>query len=71
MGREDPPEQSEGIQASDPYTVTDDFVQNMTEMNSAAHQAALRQRALAASQDHGEFRSYQFRARRLYRKSLK
>ena len=34
---------SEGIQAADPYTVTDDFVQNTTEMNSAAHQAAARQ----------------------------
>ena len=43
MGREDLPEQPEGIQAADPYTVTDDFVQNTTEMSSAAHQAASRQ----------------------------
>jgi len=71
MGREDLPEESEGIQAADPYTVTDDFVQNSTEMSSAAHQAALAKRALASSHDRGEFRWYEFRARRRYRKSMK
>ena len=69
MGREDLPEQPEGIEAPDPYTVTDEFVQNTTEMNSAAHQAGRAKRALAASHDRGEFRWYEFRARRRYRKS--
>ena len=70
MGREDLPEQPEGIQA-DPYSVTDDFVQNSTEMSSAARQHALAKKALAASHDHGEFRWFEFRARRRYRKSRK
>ena len=69
MGREDLPEESEGIEAADPYTVTDEFVQNTTEMNTAAHQAGRAKRALAASHDRGEFRWYEFRARRRYRKS--
>jgi hypothetical protein len=71
MGRDDSPDQPEGVEAPDPYTVTDDFVQNTTEMSSAARQASLAKRARAASRGHGEFRWYEFRARRRYRKSLK
>ncbi len=69
MSREDQPQQPEGYQDSDPYAVTDELVQNTTEMSSAAHQAGLAKRAVAASHDHGEFRWYEFRARRRYRKS--
>ena len=69
MGREDLPEQPEGIEAPDPYTVTDEFVQATTEMSSAAHEAGRAKRALAARHNRGEFRWYEFRARRRYRKA--
>jgi hypothetical protein len=65
MGREG--SSDDGVQASDPYTVTDDFVQNTTEIASEVRRASLAKKARAASHRRGEFRWYEFRARRRHR----
>jgi hypothetical protein len=66
MGGDDSAKQSEGVQAPDPYTVTDDYVQNTTEIGSAVRQAALAKKARAAAHRRGEFRWFELRARRQY-----
>ena len=70
MGRDGSSEQPEGVQAPDPYTVTDDYVQNTTEIGSAVRQAGLAKKARAANHRHGKFRWFEFRARRQHRKGI-
>lgn len=53
--------------APDPHVVSDDYLQNTTEISSAVRQAALAKRARAANHRRGEFRWYEFRARRRFR----
>lgn len=53
--------------APDPHVVSDDYVQNTTEISSAVRQAALAKRARAANHRRGEFRWFEFRARRRFR----
>lgn len=69
MTREDAPEQPEGAHPSDdPYIdSTGDFAQSTTDLNAAAQQASQAKRARTANRRRGEFRWYEFRARRRYR----
>ena len=70
MGRDGSSEQPEGVQAPDPYTVTDDYVQNTTEIGSTVRQAGLAKKARAANHQRGEFRWFEFRARRQHRRGV-
>ena len=70
MGRDGSSERPKGTPAPDPHVVTDDYVQNTTEIGSAVRQAALAKRARAANHRRGEFRWFEIRARRRFRKGI-
>ena len=61
MGRDSRPDRPKAT-APDPHVVSDDFLQNSTEISSAVRQAALARKARAANHRRGEFRWFEFRA---------
>lgn len=67
MGRNQPSDRPKAT-APDPHVVSDDYLQNSTEISSAVRQAALAKRARAANHRRGEFRWFEFRARRRFRR---
>jgi hypothetical protein len=67
MGRDSSSDRPKAT-APDPHVVSDDYVQNTSEISSAVRQAALAKIARAASHGRGEFRWFEFRARRRFRR---
>lgn len=75
MGRHDRADRPiRDVQLADPSSITsgadvsDDYVQHMSEMGSEVRAWSLAKAARAASRRRGEFRWYEFRARRRFRK---
>jgi len=54
--------------APDPHVVSDDYVQSTSEISSAVRQAGLARIARAAHHRRGEFRWFELRARRRFRR---
>ena len=65
MGHDGSPEPK--ATAPDPHVVSDDYVQYTSEIGSVVRQAALAKRARAANHRRGEFRWFEFQARRRFR----